>query len=332
MLGISAKHISNQMCCANSSPERSLQLMEGEVVTYFSVALGSADSFPLLSDRETVQDSRTGDLTPHTYGWDRQDLHDRTARISQHEILEVRNMPVIFEGDDSFLENYFCLNQVAVPESHSRAPFPHLLSSHVGSDIHSLNNVYNVLRGWGEYALADRIAYFASDQDLEEEDIPVTPESVRGFLAFFGAVTSEGRISLTCSPEGWLCAVWRFSDERRASLWFLDANRVMFSATDATGIFIEIDGGGEVGNSREVMAKLVEAGLLAWHADTLTSGNFYLATPLPGTVVNGILRKMEYQWKERFDSEKTSVTSPLTGWSTFTEPTGHSRLPASSSL
>ena len=54
--------------------------------------------------------------------------------------------------------------------------------------------------------LADRIAYFASDADLDDGDVPVTLESALGFLAFFGAVESpDGTESLTCSPEGGFC-------------------------------------------------------------------------------------------------------------------------------
>ena len=42
------------------------------------------------------------------------------------------------------------------------------------------------------FDLADRIAYFSSDVDLDDGDVPVTLESALGFLAFFGAVESEG--------------------------------------------------------------------------------------------------------------------------------------------
>ena len=240
---------------------------------------------------------------------------------------------VVFKaGDSDFLESCLSLNQGVLTASGSKTLFPRFLPPHAERQIFTPNDVCNVLRSWGEYALADRIAYFASDADLEDEDIPATLESVRGFLTFFGQVKSDGRISLTCSPEGWLCAVWRFSDERRASLWFLDSNRVMFSATDAAGNFIEIDGGGEVGSSRKVMAKLVQAGLFTWDLDTLSSANSRIATMLPGNVVSETLPKMAHQWMERFYSEKENSIYPPTGWNTFTNPTDHSRLTASFSL
>ena len=95
-----------------------------------------------------------------------------------------------------------------------------------------------MLRGWGRPDLADRLAYFASDEDLDDGDIPVTLESARGFLAFFGAVEStDGKVSLTCSPEGWILAVWRFPDTRRISLWFMDYDTVMYAARKSDGFF-----------------------------------------------------------------------------------------------
>ena len=65
--------------------------------------------------------------------------------------------------------------------------------------LRSVAEACDVLRSWGEPDLADRIAYFASDTDLDDGDVPVTLESALGFLAFFGAVESEGAIELGCS-------------------------------------------------------------------------------------------------------------------------------------
>ena len=112
--------------------------------------------------------------------------------------------------------------------------------------------------------LAQRIAYFASDEDLEEGDVPVTLESALGFLEFFSAVHSDSRVEMGCSAEGQICADWRFEDERGVAIWFLDSQRVRFAATYALGKWVEIDGGGEVGNRLEVTEKLVEAGIFEW--------------------------------------------------------------------
>lgn len=234
---------------------------------------------------------------------------------------------VLKSGDAKFLADHLNLKQVGMPESGPkiRLSFPF----RAGGQITTLDEVCNALRLRGEYAIAERIAYFASDEDLEEGDVPLTLASACGFLAFFETVKSEGRISLTCSPEGWLCAVWRFSDERRASLWFQDTYHVMFSATDAAGNFVEIDGGSEVGSTRKVMAKLVETGLFAWNSDKMSSRNFPITTMLPDIVANEISEKMGRQWMERFYSELTNPTFPQTGWSIFTNPIDHSKSTAS---
>ena len=119
-----------------------------------------------------------------------------------------------------------------------------------------------MLRGWGRADLAERIAYFASDEDLDDGDVPLTLESARGFLAFFGVVETEGKIDLTCSQEGWLCAGLRFEDKRNAALWFLDSDKVMFTASNRDGKFINIRGGSKTTTSKTIMRKLAVEGLI----------------------------------------------------------------------
>ena len=303
------------------------------MATLFNVTPSSLHSSSLvLLDKETAQDSSSKDLTPRIHNWVSYELAELIAHLASDEDLEERGTPVILKGDGSFLMDCLRLNQVAVPDSHVGTLIPRPLLSYGMSHVRTVNDVCSILRDWGEYALAERIAYFASDEDLEDGDIPVTPESACGFLEFFGAVKSEGRLSLTCSPEGWLCTVWRFPDQRRASLWFLDTDRVMLAATDAAGEFIGIDGGGEIGSRLVVTTKLVQAGLLTWFSDTLTSASFYPVTTLLDTAGGEIWTKMGSLWRERFYSETTSVTFPPIGWSTSTHSTGHSRVTALSSL
>ena len=127
--------------------------------------------------------------------------------------------------------------------------------------LRSVAEVCDVLRGWGRADLAERLAYFASDEDLDEGDVPLTLDSARGFLAFFGAVESEEEVRLTCTQEGWLCAEWDFTDKRGTGLWFLDADRVMFTATNRDGKFINIRGGSKVTSRRVIIRKLVAEGL-----------------------------------------------------------------------
>ena len=239
--------------------------------------------------------------------------------------------PITMDRFSNLLADHLILNQGLVTVSSGRLEHPRRLSL---NQVNKMEDVCEILRTWGEYDLADRMAYFASDADLEEGDVPVTLESALGFLSFFASVKSEVRVSLSCSPEGWICAVWRFPDERRASLWFLDSDRVMFAATNADGYFVEIDGGGEVSSSRDVMEKLIQAGLLTWDLDTPNSGSFHTSTTLPDIVESGILQRMDFQPRMRSYSARTrtNVISPPIGWNTSTTLTDDSRSTALSNL
>ncbi len=129
----------------------------------------------------------------------------------------------------------------------------------------SAAEVCDVLRGWGRPDLADRIAYFASEEDLDDGDVPLTLESARDFLAFFGAVESEGKVHLGCTTEGWICAEWDFPDRRDAGLWFLDCERIMYTATGSGGRFLDLNGdGSRVGERVDITEKLVKSGLFTW--------------------------------------------------------------------
>ena len=199
----------------------------------------------------------------------------------------------------------------------SRLRLPHLQS------ICNVDDVCRVLHIWGEERLADRMAYLASDEDLEEGEVPATLESSRAFLAFWGAVESEGRVDLACSPDGQVSAVWRFaSDQRRACIWFLDDHRVRLAATDAAGEFIKVAGEGGVSNPSAVMGKLVEAGLLTWFSNKTPSASSRPPTALPDTVANAVWETMDSPWKKHSGSEWMKFMSPPMGWSASTIPTG----------
>ena len=122
-----------------------------------------------------------------------------------------------------------------------------------------------MLRGWGRPDLADRLAYFASDEDLDDGDVPLTLESAVGFLAFFGTVESAGKIHLGCTTEGWICAEWDFPDCRDAGLWFLDCQRIMYTAIGSDGLFMDLNNdGSRVGDSVAITERLVKSGLFTW--------------------------------------------------------------------
>ena len=147
--------------------------------------------------------------------------------------------------------------------------------------IQSIEEICNALEGQGHPDLAKRISYFASPEDLEEGDVPVTKESAQGFWKFFNAVESDGRRGLTCSSEGWLCGSWYFPDDRGVTLWFLDSQFVMFAATGADGRFVRIAGGEDTGGRETVTEKLVEAGLFYWRPRSPVSKNSQPGTMSP---------------------------------------------------
>ena len=123
-----------------------------------------------------------------------------------------------------------------------------------------------LLREMGEGGLADRLDYLASDEDLDPGESPATDESARGFFEFFTSVESEGSIGLGCSPEGVICADWRFPDSRAVGVWFLDAERVRFSAIGKDGQFVDIEERNKVADRSRVTEALVETqqGLFVW--------------------------------------------------------------------
>ena len=130
--------------------------------------------------------------------------------------------------------------------------------------LRSVAEVCDVLHGWGRPDLAERLAYFASDEDLDDGDVPLTLESARGFLAFFGVVESEGKIRMGCTTEGWICAEWDFPDRRDAGLWFLDEHWLMYTASGFDGRFMDLTDEGRVGDRVAITEKLVESGLFTW--------------------------------------------------------------------
>ena len=133
----------------------------------------------------------------------------------------------------------------------------------------------------GHPDLAQRIAYFASNEDLEEGDAPVTLESALGFWEFFSAVESDTRVELGCTEDGMICASWRFEDPRLTAIWFLGEDKVRFAAMYAKGQWVDSDSGGDACTLAELVPKLVEVGLFSWRPKHPVSRNLNPGTTLP---------------------------------------------------
>ena len=122
-----------------------------------------------------------------------------------------------------------------------------------------------LLREMGEGELADRLDYLASDEDLDPGESPATDESARGFFEFFTSVKSDSKVGLACSQEGWIVGEWRwFSDERRVGIWFRDDEKIVFSALDRDGKFVDMEERNKITDRCLVTPKLVDAGLFFW--------------------------------------------------------------------
>ena len=133
------------------------------------------------------------------------------------------------------------------------------------SSATTIAEISDLLRGMGECELADRLDYLASDEDLEPGESPATDQSARGFFEFFTSVASLSKVGLACSPEGWIVGEWRwFPDERGASIWFLDDERVMFTANKMTGEFVAIERQNNITTISILNRALVEEGLFSW--------------------------------------------------------------------
>ena len=160
---------------------------------------------------------------------------------------------------------------------------PRPLSAAALAALGSTAEVCGILRAWGRPDLAARIAYFASDADLDEGDVPLTLESALGFLAFFGTVESpDGKVDLGCAPEGWICAVWRFPDLRRVSLWFMNSDTVMYAARKSAGHFADLNNGSEVGSRALIAERLLETEeWFSWHSDSPAGANWPQRTTSP---------------------------------------------------
>ena len=160
---------------------------------------------------------------------------------------------------------------------------PRPLSADALAAIGSTAEVCDILRAWGRPDLAARIAWFASDADLDEGDVPLTLESALGFLAFFGTVDSpDGKVDLGCAPEGWICAVWRFPDLRRVSLWFMNSDTVMYAARKSAGHFADLNNGSEVGSRALITERLLETEeWFTWYSDSPAGANWPQRTTSP---------------------------------------------------
>lgn len=125
----------------------------------------------------------------------------------------------------------------------------------------AIRSVCDVLCQWGYHALAERVEYLSSDAVTASGNPAPDLSSLKGFLMVLGAYQSDGTVSLTTAPDGMLVAEWSFSDNRSATLTFLDVDYGTVNATDADGNAIQIRNGVKGARRQVIGAALLERGL-----------------------------------------------------------------------
>ena len=300
------------------------------MATLANVAYINVDSSTPRADQDIAQGSRTWLSAPHEQHWGRFEISGAPDSFLLKEYFEEAVLQSVTSINEILTRDLQPI-QEATLRGQSR-PIRSLVGSSYLLALRSVVDVCNVLNSWGEHAVAERLAYLASDEDLEDGESPATPESARAFLSFFSAVASEGKLDLACSPEGEISAVWRFSDDqRRACVWFHNAYRVSFAATDANGNSIRINDGSDKNSPSVLMEKLVQAGLLKWHPNKIPGESFAHLTTYLDIVASAGWETMASHWRRHSYLETMSPTSPPTGSNTFTPQIDHSNLPASAS-
>ena len=91
-----------------------------------------------------------------------------------------------------------------------------------------LYQVIRLLRRAEEQRVADRIEYLTSEENVEDGgDIPKTA-SIASFVSLYLDNTYLGQPCLGTTPNGYLQALWEFSDRRRLIAEFLDDDMVKY--------------------------------------------------------------------------------------------------------
>lgn len=124
-------------------------------------------------------------------------------------------------------------------------------------------SVCDVLRQWGHHALAENVECLASCAVTASENPLPDLGSLKGFLMVLGSYQSDGSISMSTAPDGMLVVEWSFSDNRNATLTFIDVDYGTVNATDTAGNTIPIRNGATRARRQVIGDALLEHGLFA---------------------------------------------------------------------
>ncbi len=161
----------------------------------------------------------------------------------------------------------------SVTESAQYGSIPKEVLRHYTSSLDwSLDEVVAKINAMGEYRIAARLEYLASDDLLEDGDIPISHPVCAGFLDFLSQLTNDAYLNLTCA-KGWLCTEWDFPDGSSAVLWFFDRDSARVTVFDGGGRVVDINAGLRVRDRRTIMNNLRQAGYFSWRNTHSTEVN-----------------------------------------------------------
>ena len=126
----------------------------------------------------------------------------------------------------------------------------------------NIRSVCDVLHQWDYPGLAATIETLASDATAASETPAPDLGSLKGLLMVLGAEQPGSNVLLTMTPAGLFAAEWQFSDNRSATITFLDVDHMTVDATDADGNVIRIRNGATRARRQIVVKALAQHGLL----------------------------------------------------------------------
>ena len=147
-----------------------------------------------------------------------------------------------------------------------------VLSRYTSSFDRSIDEVIATINAMGEYRIAARLEYLASDDLLEDGDVPISLPVCAGFLDFLFHFTNDAYLNLTCA-KGWLCTEWDFPDGSSVVLWFFDRDSARVTVFDGGGKVVDINAGQRVRDRRTIMNNLRQAEYFSWRNTHSTEVN-----------------------------------------------------------
>lgn len=129
-------------------------------------------------------------------------------------------------------------------------------------------NICDALHQWDYPNLAERVELLNSGTSGTDGNLPPDLGSLKGLLMVLGNIQSEDTVQLEEAPDGLITAEWQFSDCRRATVTFLDVDRVKVHAVNSDGEPIPIRTGKDgVNQRRTIVRKLIDLGLFTRRSD-----------------------------------------------------------------